>query len=280
MQNAKDRKELLPYTKIKYGKGDLRMKTSKRKQELQKQRMIVLGIVFCIVVILIGVICLLTRKPNEEKTTQVQTGKEKENQVTNENSMQTSSNHVAEQDWKLMLANRENTIPEDYQIPLAKIEGQLYFDERALPYLNKLRNAVIEAGYSNLWIQSSYRSIELQKKLFSDKVDSYIKKGKGKQEAEKLAMQVVNKPGQSDHNLGLAVDFNYVNEDFKNLKVYQWLCDHAHEYGFILRYPEDKESITGVSYEPWHWRYVGKEHAKKIKEKQLCLEEYVKERNT
>lgn len=259
------------------GKGDLRMKTSKRKQELQKQRMIVLGIAFCVVVILIGVICLLTRKPNEEKTTQVQIGKEKENQVTNESSMQTSSNHVAEQDWKLMLANRENTIPEDYQIPLAKIEGQLYFDERALPYLNKLRNAAIEAGYSNLWIQSSYRSIELQKKLFSDKVDSYIKKGKGKQEAEKLAMQVVNKPGQSDHNLGLAVDFNYVNEDFKNLKVYQWLCDHAHEYGFILRYPEDKESITGVSYEPWHWRYVGKEHAEKIKEKQLCLEEYVKE---
>ncbi|MFR5190044.1 MAG: D-alanyl-D-alanine carboxypeptidase family protein [Clostridia bacterium] len=187
------------------------MKTSRKKQQIQKQGKLMFGILLCIVIIFLGGIYLLTNRTKKEPKT--------EKQVAKENTMQTSSNQINEEDWRLKLANRENTIEEDYEIPLAKIEGQLYFDKRALPALNELRNAAIKAGYSNLWIQSSYRSIELQKKLFSDKVNQYIKKGKGKQEAENLAMQVVNRPGQSDHNLGLAVDFNYVNDDFKNLNI-------------------------------------------------------------
>ena len=267
MQNAKDLKSYLSYTRKNNNKGDLPMKTSRKKQQIQKQGKLMFGILLCIVIIFLGGIYLLVNMTKKEPKTEKQVGKE--------NTMQTSSNQINEEDWRLKLANRENTINEDYEIPLAKIEGQLYFDKRALPALNELRNAAIKAGYSNLWIQSSYRSIELQKKLFSDKVNSYIKKGKGKQEAENLAMQVVNRPGQSDHNLGLAVDFNYVNDDFKNLPVYDWLCEHAQQYGFILRYPQEKEKVTGVSYEPWHWRYVGKEHAEKMKQNNLSLEEYV-----
>lgn len=88
-------------------------------------------------------------------------------------------------------------------------------------------------------------------------------------------MQYINKPGASDHNLGLAVDFNNVDNDFENSKAYKWLSENAEDYGFILRYPKDKVSITGIEYESWHWRYVGKEHAKKMNELDMCLEEYV-----
>ena len=73
------------------------------------------------------------------------------------------------------------------------------------------------------------------------------------------------------------MDFNYVNREFENTAAFQWLQENAQDYGFILRYAEEKENITKVSYEPWHWRYVGEEHAKKMKSRNLCLEEYIEQ---
>ncbi|MBQ7860248.1 MAG: M15 family metallopeptidase, partial [Faecalibacterium sp.] len=98
--------------------------------------------------------------------------------------------------------------------------------------------------------------------------------------ATEKAKTVVTPPGCSEHNCGLAADINSpeyypLEEPFKNTKAYAWLCAHAEEYGFILRYPKDKEDITGIIYEPWHWRYVGVENAKAINASGLCLEEYV-----
>ena len=87
--------------------------------------------------------------------------------------------------------------------------------------------------------------------------------------------EYINKPGSSDHNLGLAVDFNNVDNNFEDLKAFKWLQKNAENYGFILRYPKDKEDITKISYESWHWRYVGEEHAKKMNELKMCLEEYI-----
>ena len=100
-------------------------------------------------------------------------------------------------------------------------------------------------------------------------------KGKSREEAENLVLQTINKPGTSEHNLGLAIDFNYVDYDFDQTKGFKWLVKNAQNYGFILRYPKDKQDITGITYESWHWRYVGKEHSKIIKEKGYCLEEYI-----
>lgn len=99
--------------------------------------------------------------------------------------------------------------------------------------------------------------------------------GKSLEEAEILAVKWVNKSETSEHNLGLAVDFNNIKTDFENTKEFAWLIENAENYGFILRYRKEKEEITGVSYEPWHWRYVGQEHAKKINELDMCLEEYI-----
>lgn len=178
-------------------------------------------------------------------------------------------------DWKLTLVNYENKLPDDFQIELADIDKTRKFDARAIGELNRMFESMKNDGITDVWVQSSYRSIEKQKKIFEDQVAKYVNEGKTKEEAEKLTMQVINKPGTSEHNLGLAVDFNYVDNTFEKTKGFKWLKENAQEYGFILRYPKEKENITKVTYEPWHWRYVGKENAKKIKEMGITLEEYV-----
>ena len=127
----------------------------------------------------------------------------------------------------------------------------------------------------NIWVQSAYRDPVYQEKLYNDKKEEYIKKGYSEQEADKLTNQEINKPWTSEHNLGLAVDFNYVNSDFEKTSAFKWLQKNAENYGFILRYKKEKEDITKIVYEPWHWRFVGEEHAKKINELDMCLEEYV-----
>jgi outer membrane receptor for Fe3+-dicitrate len=107
------------------------------------------------------------------------------------------------------------------------------------------------------------------------KINYYLKQGYNRPEAEKLARKVVAAPGTSEHNLGIAVDFNGVKDDFYKTEEYKWLTEHADEYGFILRYTKEKQNITKKIYEPWHFRYVGKEHAKAMKRMGLCLEEYI-----
>lgn len=144
-----------------------------------------------------------------------------------------------------------------------------------MSYLKNMVDKMRREGINTVWIQSAYRSYDKQKTLFNNKVEEYKREGKSQEEAEELAQKLVQRPECSEHHLGLAVDFNYVNNEFEDTKEFRWLQENAAEYGFILRYPKDKEQITGVSYEPWHWRYVGKEHAKKIKEQEICLEEYV-----
>ena len=136
-------------------------------------------------------------------------------------------------------------------------------------------NAMKKAGNTNIWCQSTYRSVKRQKELYDASVQKYLKQGKTQEEADKLTLEYINKPGGSDHNLGLAVDFNYVDNSFAKTSEYKWLLKNAENYGFILRYPEDKEDKTKIAYESWHWRYVGEENAKRMNELNMCLEEYV-----
>lgn len=178
-------------------------------------------------------------------------------------------------DWRLKLANYENILPEDFEVEVADIDDMRQFDARAIQYLKKMINKMGEDGISNIWIQSAYRSVERQKELYDNSIQKYLKQGKTQAEAEKLTEEYINKPGASDHNLGLAVDFNYVDNKFEDLDGFKWLQENAENYGFILRYPKDKEDITKISYESWHWRYVGEDHAKKMNELNMCLEEYI-----
>ena len=173
------------------------------------------------------------------------------------------------------MVNHNNALPDDFEIELANIDSTRQFDARAIDELNQMLKAMKKDGIYNVWVQSAYRSIEYQKGLFNEQISKYMKQGKTREEAEQLTLRIINKPGTSEHNLGLAVDFNYVDYSFEETKGFSWLQENAENYGFILRYRKDKESITKVDYEPWHWRYVGVENAKRINELNMCLEEYV-----
>ena len=180
-----------------------------------------------------------------------------------------------ELDWELTLVNSNNPIPDNYELTLVSIDEYREFDSRAIGKLQDMLNDIWKNGITNIWVQSAYRSVDEQTRIYNEKVEYYKKQGKTEEEAKKLTERTINKPGYSEHNLGLAVDFNYVDSSFENTDVFKWLKDNAENYGFILRYPKEKEDITQVTYEPWHWRYVGEENAKKMDELGLCLEEYV-----
>lgn len=182
-----------------------------------------------------------------------------------------------ELDWNLLLVNTDNKIPEGYSVSLESIDQYRSFDIRAVQHLTQMINDIRNAGISDIWIQSAYRKPEDQQILFEEQVQAYMYQGYSEKTARELTEKIINKPWHSEHNLGLAVDFNYVNREFENTAAFQWLQENAQNYGFVLRYAEEKENITKVSYEPWHWRYVGEEHAKKMKSQNLCLEEYIEQ---
>ena len=178
-------------------------------------------------------------------------------------------------DWNLLVINSQNPIPKNYEINLKPCR-----DSQVDTKISCCLNDMIEEAFSQnikLWISSGYRSESKQNELFTNKVKEYINRGYSQKDSESLSQTIVAKPGTSEHNLGLAVDLNGVQNDFNNTKEFSWLIENAHNYGFILRYDNSKQNVTGKIYEPWHFRFVGIDHAKKMKEKNLCLEEYVSE---
>ncbi len=198
-----------------------------------------------------------------------------ENETNTTDTVTVSNNLSLLDDWQIRLVNRENPLPDDFTVELENLDASRKFDKRAIEPLKQMIFDMRDQGIKNIWAQSTYRSIEYQKGLYEKSINKYLKQGKSQEEAQKLTDEYINRPGTSEHHLGLAVDFNNVDEGFENTKAYKWLLENASDYGFILRYPKEKEDITGIEYEPWHWRYVGLEHAKKMKEQNLCLEEYV-----
>lgn len=198
-----------------------------------------------------------------------------ENTIKNEITIPVNANEEVLSEWNLLLVNKDNSVDRDYIPELEEIDDGIKFDKRAIKYLNNMINAMYKDKATPIWIASAYRSYEKQEELFNNKVEYYKKQGKSQEAAEELAQKVVQRPEMSEHNLGLAADFNTVTNEFENTKAFKWLQENAQNYGFILRYPKDKQEITGITYESWHWRYVGVEDAKIIKEKGYCLEEYI-----
>ena len=176
--------------------------------------------------------------------------------------------------WNLMLVNSRYRIPDDYSVELIRLSNGEQVDSRIYPDLQEMFDDARGAGYS-LFVRAGYRSEEDQEDLMEDKIEAYRQEGYSQREAEHEAEKWVAKPGTSEHELGLAVDINAEGQTDGN-RLYQWLAEHSWKYGFILRYPAEKEEITGIDYEPWHFRYVGKQAAKEMYEKDLCLEEYVR----
>ncbi len=186
-----------------------------------------------------------------------------------------------EEDWSLILINKDNPIPEDYEFELTTIRGAIRSDIRVAPHVLELLKAAKEDGLT-IYICSPYRNPEKQQKLFNKKMRTYIRKGMSEEEAYDLASQTVAIPGTSEHQAGLAFDFiskdhQMLDEAFGETPEGQWLKEHCAEYGFILRYPLGLESVTEIEFEPWHCRYVGETAAKEIMSRGIPLEGYDKE---
>lgn len=181
-------------------------------------------------------------------------------------------------DWRLILVNKQHPIPEDYEFTLGTIVGSMQCDERIINDLLAMMQAAKDDGV-NLAIRSPYRTLDRQEELFNKKIKNYMAQGMSYMEAYKLASQAVTVPGASEHQIGLALDitsdtYTLLDEGFADTEAGRWLAEHSCEYGFVLRYPEGKEYITSIEYEPWHFRYVGKEAATIMKEEGICLEEF------
>ena len=176
--------------------------------------------------------------------------------------------------WNLILVNEKNKIPDDYSVDLAEIQNGIYVDERIQKELLKMLDSAEKDGVY-LEVVSGYRTEEEQEKIYEEKVAIFMDEGYKESDAKILAKQWAAVPGTSEHQTGLAVDINVREEKCKASDAYQWLADNAAEYGFICRYPQDKIKITGITNEPWHYRYVGEKAAKKMKKDNLCLEEFL-----
>lgn len=189
-----------------------------------------------------------------------------------------------ENDWKIVLINKQHSIPEDYEFTLGTIstsKGSMKCDERIIPELQQMMQAAKDDGVT-LVICSPYRDYERQIYLFNRKIKAYMKQQMSYLEAYRVTAQAVTVPGASEHQIGLALDivtntYQSLNEGFEDTDAGKWLAKHSYEYGFILRYPKGKEDITGISYEPWHFRYVGKAAAKYMYDHDMTLEEFTAE---
>ena len=184
----------------------------------------------------------------------------------------------------LTLVNPWNPLPADWTVELVSIGNGHKVDERCYDDLTAMLEACKAAGLRPV-VRSSYRSQATQKRLYENKVSQWKGYGYSDADARKKAATIVAPPGTSEHQMGWALDivdasYQVLNEKQATMPAQMWLMEHSWEYGFILRYPVNKSDVTGIIYEPWHYRYVGKEYAKAIYESGLCLEEWLEQRET
>lgn len=186
-------------------------------------------------------------------------------------------------EWRLRLVNQTHLLPEDYVFEKETIEGSFTFDARAAQALIQMLADGRAAGYS-LRVVSTFRTVERSELLYTNKIAEYQAIGYSAEDAAIEAGKWIAPPRTSEHNAGLAIDvvssdydqvYGDLMHEFENFPSFEWLSQNCAEYGFVLRYPKDKQEITGITYEPWHYRYVGVEHARKMQELNMCLEEYV-----
>lgn len=177
--------------------------------------------------------------------------------------------------WMMLLVNSSNAIPDGYApTELTELSNGQSVDKRIYPSLQRMFDDARAQGVYPV-VSSGYRTAKQQQSEMDDKIQEYIDDGKSEDEARTLAATYVAQVGYSEHEAGLAIDIVAKANKSDDDTVWAWMKEHCAEYGFILRYPEGKEGVTGMSYEPWHFRYVGVEAAQKIMGAGITLEEYL-----
>lgn len=184
----------------------------------------------------------------------------------------TTSPQIVSEISVLRLINSTHPLPSNFVPQTVKMGGE-EVGKVIYPYLKAMLDDALGEGV-NMYIRSGYRSYAAQEAVLNGYINLYLNKGYSYEQARLLALKWASLPGCSEHQSGLAVDIN-VTGNTDSSTAYEWLAENAYKYGFILRYPEGKENITGIDYEPWHYRFVGVGEAKKIKNSGLCLEEYL-----
>ena len=254
----------------------------------------ILILFICLVVFIISALTKDKVDTNISENSSVTSSQESETNETS--SKNTSSEHISSAPQmveingvtldasysNLLLVNGKNPLPEDYDyegnlttIPQKYIKGSLtQIDKNIWPYLQAMLDAARSENI-DIGVWSPYRSYATQKMLFEKQVTKQKNNGVPADQAEDKAATIVARPGTSEHNTGLALDINCANHSFEKTAAYKWLKENAENYGFIMRYSAEKQSITGVIHESWHWRFVGINTAKEINRLGMCLEEYV-----
>ena len=186
-------------------------------------------------------------------------------------------------DPRMVLVNHTNKMPDGYTFTTKECGSATAINKtlqtEAADAFLAMQAAAAKDGVT-VWMQSGYRSVDYQKNLYDKKTQYIRNKGLSEAEAKKQAANIVNPPGCSEHNCGLAADLNSpehttLDTGFADTAAFRWLCENAEQYGFILRYPKEAESVTGITYEPWHWRFVGPENAALLNQSGLCLEDAI-----
>lgn len=186
---------------------------------------------------------------------------------------------VIDNEWAMFLVNQTHPIDDSFSVELQQCVGEYKMDKRCVPYMKAMFAAAKKDGI-NLNMISTYRTVERQKYLFQNDIDKYMNQGMTYEEAYAKTKMAVAVPYESEHHTGLAADilsdeYWRLDEGFEKTRAYEWLKENSWRYGFILRYPNGTTEITGIIYEPWHYRFVGLYHAKAIYDSGLTMEEYV-----
>lgn len=215
---------------------------------------------------------------------------EKKKTTKKKNAIQKALPDADAKDWNLVLVGPKNKIEEEVsEDKLTTLSDNSHqVDSRIAKDYEAFSDAATKAGFP-LVIISAFRSVESQKEVFDTNVNSLIS-GNGLSEEEAIAKtkETITEPGYSEHHTGLAVDVvdqdwydsystQVLDASYSDQPGAKWIAENAAKYGFIIRYPKDRQDITGITYEPWHIRYVGKENAEYITKHNLTLEEFLKQ---
>lgn len=217
-------------------------------------------------------------KTNEEAET-MEESKNEQSQLEQQSNEQEEPSAAKSQDaWYMILVNADNTIDQTFKPELADVQNGYQMDKRAAKFAKDMISDAKAQGI-DLLVCSGYRSYESQERNFNNYSSNLQAAGYGEAEAVAATSKLIAYPGSSEHQTGLALDivtptYQNLDDGYAQTDAAKWLYNHAAEYGFILRYPKDKVDITKISFEPWHYRYVGEEAAQEIMEKQICLEEF------
>ena len=260
----------------------------KKKVKLKIKNVLILAVILLAIIVGLVSCCTQCAAPAPEAPDEESSLPESSEEVSDESSEESSEEDSLPEgkltDWNLILLNpeAENKLDEELDIPMTESDGQ-FIDSRVASAYEAMRADAKSAGH-NLYLRSGFRKISLQQIYYDANVKKYMDQGHSREEAIRLTLRYFTEPGHSEHHSGLALDIITVeyhqqiyslNEQFAKTEAFAWLSEHCAEYGFILRYPEGKTDITKINYEPWHYRYVGVEHAKYITENGLTFEEYI-----